>query len=131
MDMKFATALMIALMSITPAMAIDFTQKLTNLDGSPVTDKDGKTLEHQPTLGSICQTALITQYADEVDPMTRKESVTPEEKFQRWKIAQKLEGSNVTLTAEELALIKKLVGKAYSPLIVGQAWTMLDPGEKK
>jgi len=30
------------------------------------------------------------------------------------------------LTIEEIAKIKQLIGKGYGPLIVGQAWDMLE-----
>ncbi len=119
----------VALLGASPAFAIDFTKPLTNMDGSPVTDKDGKSPEKIPTLGSICESALLAQYADERDP-SGKETITPQEKFERWKLAAKVNGKDANLSPEELALIKKLVGKAYAPLIVGQAWSMLDASLK-
>lgn len=128
--MKIMAAVVIALLSITPAMAINFDQQIPSPNGGPLLDKDGKPLAVQPTLGSLCETALVSQYADEIDPVTHKETITGQEKFDRWKLAQKLHGKDVTLTAEELAKLKMLVGKAYSPAIVGPVWTMLDPGEK-
>ena len=33
------------------------------------------------------------------------------------------------LSVEELALLKKLIGKAYTPLIVGQSWKIIEEGE--
>lgn len=114
------------IMLLSPAYAIDFTQTLTNLDGTPVVAQEGKP---QPTLGTICEQALLATFADERDS-TGKETIEAKEKFDRWKLASKLNGTDVKLSAEELALVKKLVGKAYSPLIVGQAWSMLDPGVK-
>lgn len=35
--------------------------------------------------------------------------------------------SDPTLTADEITLIKKLVAKAYNPLVVGRTWELLDP----
>jgi len=123
-------AAIIMLMSST-AQALDFTKRLTNLDGSPVTDTEGKPLAKPPTLGSICESALLSQFADERDA-TGKETIEAREKYERWKLAAKINAAtkDLALTAEELALVKKLVGKAYGPLIVGQVWTMLDPGVK-
>jgi hypothetical protein len=113
------------------AYAIDFTRPLTQLDGQPITGSDGKPLEKPPTLGSICEGALLAQYADERDAASGKETITPEDKFARWKLANKVNGGkDVNLTAEELSLIKKLIGKGYAPLIVGQVWMMLDPAMK-
>lgn len=128
--MKLATAIVVAILAINPAFAIDFTKPITNMDGTAATDKDGKVPEKAPTLGSVCESALLAQYADERDPVSGKETITAEDKYARWKLAGKMQGKDVTLTAEELALIKKLVGKAYAPLIVGQAWSLLDPGVK-
>lgn len=129
--MKLTSVLVpvIACLLMTPVFAIDFEATIKNSDGTPVTDKDGVPLIKQPTLGSLCESALFAQYADERDA-TGKETITPEEKFSRWKLSTKLHGNNVTLSAEELALLKKFVGKAYGPLVVGQAWTLLDPGAK-
>lgn len=120
---KFYAAVIVALLAASPAMAIDFTQPIKAQDGTVPKSDSGSV----PTLGKICEDALIASYKDEIDPTTGKEIITPEEKYRRWKLAQKLHGDNVKLSPEDLALIKKLVGKAYGPLIVGQAWTMLDP----
>lgn len=122
--MKFL--ILVLMLVSSPAFAIDFTQVLTNLDGSPVVAQEGKP---EPTLGAICEQALLATFADERDA-TGKETIEGKEKFERWKLAAKVHGKDVSLSAEELSLIKKLVGKAYGPLIVGQAWTMLDPGAK-
>ena len=37
-------------------------------------------------------------------------------------------GGTHDLTVDELSSIKKLVGEAYGPLIVAQAWPMLEGG---
>jgi hypothetical protein len=127
-DMKYSIAIIVALLSISvyPAQAIDFTKPITQIDGSPIADKDGKILEKQPTLGTICISALLAEYADEA---SGPKMITPEDKFNRWKLALKLadnkDPKNVTLTSEELALVKNVVGKAYGPVVVGQAWTEL------
>jgi len=128
---RLVLALAMASLLSTSAFAIDFTRPLTSLDGKPIAGNDGKPLETQPTLGSICESALLAQYAEERDPQTGKELISPEDKFARWKLAVKISGGkDVNLTTEELSLVKKLIGKGYSPLIVGQVWTLLDPGMK-
>lgn len=128
---KILLTLAVLVMSVGAAHAIDFTRPITQLDGQALTGTDGKPMATQPTLGSICESALLAQYVDERDPQTGKETISPEEKFARWKLAIKVNSAkDVTLTSEELTLIKKLVGKGYSPLIVGQVWTLLDPGMK-
>ena len=124
---KWLMAVAIMMMVFTPAMAIDFTQPITNLDGSEIKDADGKPVVS--TLGRVAEQALLAVYADERD-QSGKETITPEEKFKRWKLASKVQGKDVNLSIEELALLKKLIGKAFPPLIVGQAWKLLDPGVK-
>jgi hypothetical protein len=115
-----------ALMS-SSAFAIDFTAEIKQIDGS--TFKDEKGADIHTTLGKVCEQALLATYSDERD-QSGKELITPEEKFKRWQLASKVHGKDVNLAAEDLAMIKKLIGKGYPPLVVGQAWTLLDPGMK-
>lgn len=124
--MKYWPAVAALLLMATPACAIDFTQPIKNLDGTTPETKDK---EKAPTLGSISESALVSAYRDEVDAQG-KETITPEDKYNRWKLATKVHGKDVVLSPEDLALLKKLIGKAFSPLIVGQAWSMLDPSLK-
>jgi hypothetical protein len=121
---KFLHVAIVLLLS-TPAFAIDFDTVLKNADGSSMKTDKGV----EPTLSSICKSALVASYRDEVDP-TGKETITPAEKYARWKLAGRLHG-NVDLSPGDLALIKKLVGKAYSPSIMGPAWEVLDPSLSK
>lgn len=93
---------------------IDFTSILLDFDDQPI--KDGDAIV---TLGKVARNALIATYPDE-----RGEG---DEKLKRFLLAAKCSGPGVTLTAEETALAKKLVGKAYGPLVVGRAWALLDP----
>ncbi len=57
-----------------------------------------------------------------------EENQTGEEKAKRYVMATRIyansDGPDFTL--EELATIKKVIGKGYGPLIVGQAWEMLE-----
>lgn len=123
--MKLAIAIVATLLGLSPAGAVDFGQVIKNADGSAVEIKEGQKV---PTLASISITALGASYADERDPQGR-ETITPEEKFQRGKLADKIGHSkgDLALSPEDLALLKKLIGKAFSPLIVAPAWSMLDP----
>jgi hypothetical protein len=50
-----------------------------------------------------------------------------ESKFQRFMIAQKVHtGSEVELTPEEVASIKKRIGLAFGAAVVGPAFTILN-----
>lgn len=118
-----ASALAIA----SPARAVDFTQQLTEIDGKPVVDKDGKPVDAQ--LGKFARDALLAVFPDE-------QNLDPAKKFERWRIVLKIVDKDgkflkdPLLTPEELAIIKTVVGKAYPTSIVGQAWEMLDPNLK-
>lgn len=129
-------------------MKMNMTTVLTGLDGKPLTLSDevrqalipihamiaqGKSSEAiaapeqlipEPdplTLRSVLCNALMGQYEDE-------KALNGEEKVLRWKLAQKVHSEDEPdLTVEDVALVKKLVGKAYGPVVVGPALTLLDP----
>lgn len=130
--MKIARAIFVAatIALASPALAVDFSTKLTQIDGKPFLDDDTKK-PTETTLATVVQRALLTSYQDEAS------SITGEEKFKRWRLAEKIQNAveagkpNVDLSAEDVAMAKKLVAKAYNPLIVGQAWSLLDPGGSK
>lgn len=98
-------------------MQIDTTRILTSFDGLPVLDAEGEAF----SLGRLCSTALQLVFIDEA-------ALDGEKKLRRWELAGRLyrEGTP-DLTAEEIALCKKLIAKAYGPAVVGPAWTALDP----
>jgi hypothetical protein len=98
---------------------VDFTAQLVDLDGQALKEP---TDEQTPvTLGRAASSALVQPYQDEA-------SLPGAEKVQRWQLACRVRSAAaLDLPAEDIALIKKCVAKMYSPLIVGQAWQMLDP----
>jgi len=53
-------------------------------------------------------------------------------KFEKWEIFKKVRdaGDEVTLTIEEVGVIKKATGKIQPPLIMGQVWEALENGGK-
>lgn len=111
--------IMIAVASLADAAGIDFTVKLYQLDGKPFTDQAGKPVE--TTLGGVCEVALLSPYPDEPN-------LSGEDKVKRFSLAVKIrDKKDVSLAAEEIALIKKLVAKAFPPLYVGLVWQLLDP----
>lgn len=118
-----AAAVLIACAS--QALAIDFSKPIRGIDGKPFTDEKGASIDK--SLGKFCEDALLAAYPDET-------SLEGTEKFKRWQLAAKIAkdgGKNVDLSVEELALVKKLVGKGYPPMIVGPVWLMLDPSAGK
>lgn len=97
-------------------MKRDFTVCFKDLDGSVVEEK-GVAI----TAELIACNALL---------MPRQEDVglSGDEKVKRYKLAVKINGARepVELVAEEVAMLKKLVGIAYAPLIVGQFYELMD-----
>ena len=73
------------------------------------------------TLGRMMIESLLATFRDE-------ENLSGDEKLKRWQLAIKIKNADVMveLTVEEVALVKKLIGKAYSTLIVGQVWELLE-----
>ena len=99
-------------------MKIDFTQVLKTLDGTEMKVPGDKVF----TLAMATTEALLASYEDE-------KSLSGEEKASRYTLALAIHASvePLDLKVEDVALIKKLVAKGYGPLIVGQAWMLLDP----
>lgn len=109
-------------------MKIDITQQLTELDSTPmITGKQicqvcGSVIgESEPMTVRLAATrALTAQYRDE-------QSLTGDEKWPRFHLALKItDEDEPDLKAEEIVLIKKLVGKMYGPVVVGRVWAILD-----
>jgi hypothetical protein len=97
-------------------MKINFNEELRTLEGEslvPVT-----------TLKKCAVEALLANFPGE-------ERLPGEEKAKRWLLATRIYANpeNIELKPEDLVLIKKVVGMGYSPLIVGQAWELLDGKE--
>ena len=85
-------------------------------------DREIKGEEGVPiTLRLVSMNALCLAFEDE-------RNLGGEEKLKRWELALRIKNSSesVQVTAEELALIKKVVAKAYAPLVSGQAWKLLE-----
>ena len=73
------------------------------------------------TLRVALTNALVAQFDDE-------QKLPGEEKVARWTLAQRVHRDNaVELSAEEVSLAKKLIGRAYGAIVVGPAHALLDP----
>lgn len=111
----------------TPALAADFTAPILDFDNGPASacpasePACGKVL----TLSDVSVASLMGVFPDERD-------LNGDEKVKRFALAMRVRNAkDITLTAEEISLLKRLIGKSYGPLVVGRAWPMIDPGEKK
>lgn len=88
---------------------------LNDLSGQPL--KNG---EQDMTLKVAAVNALMGVYPDE-------QQLDGSEKAKRYALAQKIHaGGEVDLTSDDLALTKKLIGKAYGPVVVGPAYALID-----
>lgn len=98
-------------------MKIDFNQKIMTLKGDiPIKNSDR---DNAPfTLGDVAAEALLIP----------EEKIEGVEKARRGNLAMKIIRSETPfdLEIEEVALIKKRVGEVMVPLVVGQAWKMLE-----
>lgn len=97
-------------------MQRNFTAPIKNLDGKPLKEGD-----REVTIGSIAVNALLTPYEDE-------RNLSGDDKVKRFRLAQSIHDADgeIEVTVEQVALLKSLIAKAYSPLIVGQAWAILE-----
>jgi coproporphyrinogen III oxidase len=97
-------------------MKINFAQEFQTFGGEVLKDGEGNIF----TLKGVCATVLLGQ--------AQNEKATGEEKMKRYDLAKKIWASEgeCDVKAEDVATLKKLVGESYLPLIVGQAFKMLE-----
>ena len=96
-------------------MIRDFNTSLTALGGHKLEGGEGLPL----TLGTVAINALLGTYPDE--------QASGEEKFKRYQLAERISAAGPQdVSVEEVALIKRLIGKGYPPMVVGPAWLALE-----
>ena len=137
--MKFAAvlALSVTLAGLSAAAAppghtIDMTMVLQDEAGKPAKDtlvseaKGDRDCANCPnlTLGAAVAHSLFATYPDERE-------LSGEDKWARARLAQRVkEDKAAALTANEVTLIKRLLAKAYGPIVLLQAYPVLDPNAK-
>lgn len=107
---------------------IDMSVQLKGEDGTPAKEcvkltDDGKSCQDQGpvTLGHTVAHALNGLYGDE-------QNLSGDERFSRGMLAYRIrDEKHAVLSVEDLALIKKCVGKAYPPFLVAQIFPLVDP----
>lgn len=111
-------------------MTIDMQAILTDENDKPIVDQTGiqrvEDLAGAPplTLGRAVMHALFATLPEERD-------LPAEEKWARAALAMKVrDDPAVELTVEQVAKIKKLLGRLYGGLIIMRAFPLLDPNEK-
>ena len=96
-------------------MTLDVTQVLVGLDGEAMLDGDKAV-----TLRPICVNALMAT-------METDKGMSGEDKVKVWVLAGKIQKEDrPVLVAEDVTLLKKRIGSAYGPAIVGPAFLLLN-----
>lgn len=97
-------------------MKINFNQELQTFDGKPIIKQGTK--EETLKLIDVAVNALLTP----------DEKSSGEERFKRYNIALNIHSNSneADLNVEDVATLKKLIGVTYAPIVVGQAWNMLE-----
>lgn len=101
-------------------MKINFSAVLRNLDGEPLMRQSQMAdAQAQPmTLANAACDALII-------PDSQQQS--GDEKAAQFALAMKIvKGGEVEITPEQATLIKKRIGAAFGPLVVGRAYELLN-----
>lgn len=112
---KFLVTLTL-MIAATPALAVDLTAQITQLNGKPLSGPDGKPLPM--SLGDVIENSLLTT----------EQSTTPTDKNKHFWLAFKVhDKKSVNFTTDELVEIKDAIGKYNSALVAGQAIRILDP----
>lgn len=136
--MRYATVIIAAaaVLAATPAAAVDFGAVMLDQDDKPLSEcQRASPVNPQVcleeivlTLGRVVFRALSIRAQDEA-------SLPGEDQVRRGALALRLYKAkgDVPLDADEISLIKKMIAKSgYGPVVVYQAWLVLDPvGTKK
>lgn len=96
-------------------MKLNFSTAIRDLQDQPIIE-GGNPL----TLGSIACNALLTVHQDEA-------LLPAEEKVKRFRMAQAaVKGGEQDCAVEDVASLKKLIGKLYGPLVVGRVFEIIE-----
>jgi len=101
---------------------IDLDAELKGYDGVVLKPKESE--DKVLTLGGACCNALMANFDDE-------KRLEGKKKLERHVLAHRIyQGGEQDLSLDDLALLKKLIGKAYGARVVGPAFLLLE-GPKK
>lgn len=96
-------------------MKINFDAALLDLKGEEM--KDGETAV---TLKTVAVNALFAPFPDERE-------IDGNEKAKRFNLGLRIDaGGEIEVSAEEISLVKKLIGKAFPVLVVGRAYQLIE-----
>jgi len=100
-------------------MIVNMTQKLMGVDGKPLKDPEGKEI----ILRTVVTNALGTILESD-------KTTSGEDKCKIWQLAVKVQEDKPDIDVEDLALIKKRIGEAFGPMVVGPAYLILNGTQK-
>jgi hypothetical protein len=129
MQLKTTLVALLLFAAPVPAFAIDFTTVLTDLDGAtplkdvyPLNEPD-QAKHPDLTLGLAAAHALTFDGRDDQS--------SGDEKRHRGDLAIRIvKAKDIKLEAEDVATIKKMMPKIWSPLVIARSWPLLDPAAK-
>ena len=97
-------------------MKIDFNKKFTNFNGEVLKDSQS---QKELSLKDVCVEALMV--------VDQKEEIEGKEKVKRYNLALDIyNGKKESLSSEDIVLLKELIGKYFTTIVVGQALQMLE-----
>lgn len=97
-------------------MTKNFDLVLKDLDGTIIKTNGEKDF----TMKDAVINALLQVFPDE-------QNLEGTEKLKRYNLATRIhKGGDLVIETEEIALIKKLIGKAYGPIVVGPIYQHLE-----
>lgn len=91
----------------------------------PITDVHGKVQSDDMTIGTCAIAALQHLY--------QNEDIGADVKVKRFKLAVKIAQADapMSLSADDISVIKLVVGKYWNPLVVGRVFEAIDPASMK
>ena len=99
-------------------MKVNLSLPVLDLEGKPIKDGD-KDL----TVRTVCCGALLT-------PDQKNPDQTSEEKVKFFKLALRIADDEEDFSIDDIAILKKQIGKLFPPLVVGRCFEVLDPEPK-
>ena len=101
-------------------MADKFDAEIKDLKSVPIPMEggDGRSM----TLRDLAERALL-------EVLPSEQSLPADQKIARWRIFTKVSGGAAfdSLPTEDRAVIKELIGKVFTTLVVGRAYDIIDP----
>ena len=107
-------------------MIIQLKTQLHTLDGKPLTQPKQR-VEEGIVVGQDEEDVILENLIKGA-LLQGNEKDTADEKVEKFELTLRIStaGDEIDLESEDIAMIKKLVGKIYAPLVVGQVFRLLE-----